>query len=53
MVFQTLNLINNVLIELLSENVLIFLSSYQAVPYFDHSEKELLITTKKKKYGDI
>ena len=52
MVFQTLNLRNNVLIEFLSGNFLVFLSTYQTVPQSDHSERELLITAKKKKYGD-
>ena len=51
-VFSTLNLRNNVLIEFISENFLVFLSTYQIVPQSDHSEKELLITAKKKKYGD-
>jgi hypothetical protein len=39
------------LIELLSENILIFLSAYQTVPYVGHSVKKLLITTTKKKHG--
>jgi hypothetical protein len=42
---------NNILIEFLSGNLLVFLSRYQTVPQSDQSEKELLITTKKK-YGN-
>ena len=45
--FQTLNLRNNVLIEFLSENLLIFLSIYRTV-YNQQFRKELLITEKKK-----
>ena len=52
MVFPTLNLRNNVLIEFLSGNFLVFLSKYQTVLQSGHSEKELLITAKKNKYGD-
>ena len=50
MVFSTLNLRNNVFIEFISENFLVFLSTYQIVPQSDPSEKELLIATTKIKY---
>jgi hypothetical protein len=42
MVFLTSNLRNNILIELLSENILIFLSAYQTVPYVGHSVKKII-----------
>ena len=47
MVFSTLNLINNELLRFLSENVLVFLSICPTVPQSEHSEKELLITSKR------
>jgi hypothetical protein len=47
MVFQTLNLRNNVLIEFLSGNFSVFLIIYQKVPQSDNSGKDILITAKK------
>jgi hypothetical protein len=47
MVFLTLNLINKELLRFLSGNLLVFLNAYHKVPQSEHSEKELLITTKK------
>ena len=51
-VFPTLNLRNNVLIEFLSGNFLVFLSTYQTISQSIFLEKSLLITANKKKYGD-
>ena len=47
-IFPILNLRNGVLIEFLSGTFLIFLSTYKTVPQSSNSEKELLITSKKK-----
>ena len=51
-VFSTLNLRNNVFIEFISENFLVFLSTYQRVSR-SILQKKLLIATTKIKYGDI
>jgi hypothetical protein len=52
-VFPTLNLRNKVLIEFLSGNVLVFLNTYSTVLSFGHSEKELLITNKRRNLGAV
>jgi hypothetical protein len=39
MIFQALNLRNNILIKFLSENILAFLSTYKTPPEPVHSEK--------------
>jgi hypothetical protein len=53
MVFQTWNLRNNLLIESLSKKSLIFLDTYQTVPQFGHSERELLITERRRNIGTV
>ena len=53
MIHPTLNLRNNVLIEFLSENFLVFLIIYQKVPQASHSEKEILIIAKKENIGTV
>ena len=53
MVFNILKLRNNVLIEFLSENLLIFFCTYQKVAYSDHSEKEFLILQRRINMGTI
>jgi hypothetical protein len=50
MVFQALNLRNNVLIEFPSENILAFLSIYKTAPEPVHSEK--IDNCKERKYLD-
>ena len=52
MVFKILKLRNNVLIKFLSENLLIFLCTYQKVAYSDHLEKEFVILQRRIKYRD-
>ena len=51
--FPTLNLRNNVLVEFLSENVLVFLSTYQTVSHSGYLEKNLLITQRRRNRGKI
>jgi hypothetical protein len=51
MVFLALNLRNNELLKFLSENILVFLSTYPTVQQSGHSKKELFVTGKEK-YGD-
>ncbi len=52
MIFPTLDLRNNVLINFLSVNFLVFLSMYHTVLKFGNSEGRLLIIAMNNKYVD-